>query len=280
MAYSTMLVHIETEAETAGLLQAATGLAKTFASHLTGLHISPRVHVPALVRGDVLDGILADQRRTAAGVAERLSVAFQHAATVAGVKSEWRVDEVLYQAASDVALHHTRAAELVILGQPDPEKPALERVDIAEDIILGAGRPVLLIPVQPPPPRIGGRVLVAWNDSRESARAVFDALPLLQRADSVHVLCDGPVAGSAKSAAKPAAAIVTALARSGIACTVTVLEQPPPDITATLLEHAARLGSDLIVMGSYGHSRLREYVFGGATRGMLQRMTVPVLMSH
>ncbi len=126
----------------------------------------------------------------------------------------------------------------------------------------------------------GKKVLVAWNARREAARAVFDALPLLQQADEVKVVWVNPQAEGAAPVDVPAGDICAALARHGVKCEATEVAHPRSGVGRTLLARAAEYGSDLLVMGCYGHSRLREFVLGGASRHVLEHMTIPVLMSH
>ena len=164
-----------------------------------------------------------------------------------------------------------------VLAQSEPGKlPAREL--IIEAALFESGRPVLVVPYI----QSGGlkldRVLVAWDGSRNAARAIADALPLLARAKAVEVVV---VAGEpGKSDELPGADIAHHLARHGLKVNLQKIVSPEVDVPNTLLSHAADAGTDFIVMGGYGHSRLREFVLGGATRGVLASMTVPVLMSH
>ena len=126
----------------------------------------------------------------------------------------------------------------------------------------------------------GKKVLVAWNARREAARAVFDALPLLQQAQEVKVIWVNPQDEGGVASDVPAGDICAALARHGVKCEATEVARPQTNVGRTLLMRAAEYGSDLLVMGCYGHSRLREFVLGGASRHVLDHMTIPVLMSH
>ena len=127
---------------------------------------------------------------------------------------------------------------------------------------------------------VGRRVLVAWNASREAARAVSDALPLLKRAGQVDVVAFEPGKSGAAHGEEPGADIALYLARHGVKVTVSRVDAPDLDVGNQLLSRAFDLSADLIVMGAWGHSRLRELVLGGVTRTVLESMTVPVLMAH
>jgi nucleotide-binding universal stress UspA family protein len=152
--------------------------------------------------------------------------------------------------------------------------------DFAEELVLSAGRPVLLIPYAGHFPEVGRRVLVAWNAGREAARAVTDALPLLARASIVQVVAFDPRKGGADHGDIPGADIALLLARHGVKVSIAQQQSKEVDVGNQILSRAADMQSDLIVMGAYGHSRLRELVLGGVTRTLLDTMTVPVLMSH
>jgi nucleotide-binding universal stress UspA family protein len=122
------------------------------------------------------------------------------------------------------------------------------------------------------------RVLVAWDGSRAATRAIGDAMPFLEKAKQVEVVIVGNK--PPKSDEAPGADLGQHLARHGIKTTVKRITAPDIDVQSAILSHAADSSADLIVMGGYGHSRLREFVLGGVTRGLLESMTVPVLMSH
>jgi nucleotide-binding universal stress UspA family protein len=148
------------------------------------------------------------------------------------------------------------------------------------NVMLASGRPVLAIPYAGQFEQIGERVLVAWNASREATRAVNDALPLLMGAKAVTILAVNPKHGIEGHGDVPAADIALHLARHGVKAEAAHTIAKDISEGDALLSYAADLGADLIVAGGYGHSRAREMVFGGATRTLLQEMTVPMLLSH
>jgi len=167
-------------------------------------------------------------------------------------------------------------ADLLILGQPDPDDPAAGELppDFLSSVLVDSGRPALVVPYAGPVAEIGQSVLVAWKETREAARAVSAALPWLVRARSVHAVAYGEeAAGSLRS-------LQAYLKAQGVTATVQHDAPEEDQVGERLLSRAADLGADLLVMGCYGHSRAREWVWGGATRSMLQSMTLPVLMSH
>jgi nucleotide-binding universal stress UspA family protein len=171
-----------------------------------------------------------------------------------------------------------RCVDLAIVGQLDPDHPPFgSAAPPPEQIVLSSGRPVLIVPYAARFQGIGDRVLLAWNGSREAARAVNDALPFLVKASSVTVLTVKPEAARAET---PNVDIVSHLARHGVQAEAAHTGATDIGVGVALLNHATEVCADLMVMGAYGHSRLRELVLGGATRSVLRRMTVPVLMSY
>jgi nucleotide-binding universal stress UspA family protein len=181
-----------------------------------------------------------------------------------------------------VGQREARLADLLIVGQEDQHDPAaFVAVGFVESIVLGSGRPVLVIPRVGRFSSVGGRVLVGWNGSREAARAISDALPFLRRAHAVTLVSCSLAGKSGDEWSTPPEYAVTWLAAHGVSANVHSLTvTAPADIGERLLSEAADLETGLIVAGAYGHSRFRELVLGGATRTLLSCMTVPVLFSH
>lgn len=175
-----------------------------------------------------------------------------------------------------------QAADLIIVGQADPENPlpAAART-LVEDILMTAGRPLLLIPYAGTFNQIGANVLIGWTPTRESARAVHDALPLLTPSAKVTVLTVEASRVGRDEDVVPTADIAEHLARHQLvvsaARTVVTDGLSPAD---ALLDYASDISADLLVVGGYGHSRTREMIMGGVTRDLLRHMTLPVLMSH
>ena len=171
--------------------------------------------------------------------------------------------------------------DLVIVGQPDPsEAEAARRRAVVDDVVLRSPRPTLLLPHAGRFDDVGQTALVAWDGSHGAARAVGDALPLLRRAGAVHVVVFDTQAGDGGAVDQsPAKGLVQWLSRHGIRAAGQV-RHPGSDVGNALLSHAADMGSDLLVMGSWGHGRLAERLLGGATRTVMESMTVPVMMSH
>ncbi|MDE2005558.1 MAG: universal stress protein [Rhodospirillales bacterium] len=203
---------------------------------------------------------------------------FRAALGAAGVDGEWIGGDADPPAALIRLAHH---ADLVVFRQPDPDSPKAGRMaELIEHVLLQAGRPLLLIPYAGRFEAVGRNVLIAWTDTRESARAVADALPLLAGADQVTALTIVSPGDAPAGDEPPAAALARHLRRHGVPATAQrSVTEDIPDADA-LLSYTCDLGADLLVMGGYGHSPLRERMLGGVTRSLLRHMTVPVLMSH
>jgi nucleotide-binding universal stress UspA family protein len=175
----------------------------------------------------------------------------------------------------------SRYADLLVVGQADSEDPATGALlqDLPESVILNGCCPVLVVPFAGHFAAIGNTVLVAWDGGMQAARAIRQALPLLACASRVVVAIADPVIGDDEHGEEPGADIALYLARQGVAVEVLVVASGG-DVGESLLAAADRVQADLLVMGAYGHARLREIMLGGATRTILQAATLPVLLSH
>jgi len=175
--------------------------------------------------------------------------------------------------------HRGRYADLLILGQHDPDNPlpACLPQDFCEAVLIDSGRPALVVPYIGVPATFGKVALVAWKNTRESARALSAALPMLLRCEHVHVVAWDEGDGSDREAPLD---IERYLCRHGIGIRIHRRDAAPKNIGDALLSLVADTSANLLVMGCYGHSRAREWVLGGATRAVLKSMTVPVLMAH
>ena len=170
-----------------------------------------------------------------------------------------------------------RRFDLSIVAQPEAEKAAVEKM-IVSGAIFDSGRPVIVVPYIQTAPFKLDRVMICWDNSRPAARAIADAMPLLGLARSTEVVT---VVEDALNEDEPDRAdIGQHLTRHGLSVNINRIVREKIDVASALLSHAADSGADLIVMGAYGHSRLREFILGGVTQSMLRSMTVPVLMSH
>jgi len=277
MTYKTILVHLDHRPRATVRLELAFRLAERFDSHVTALFAPGAAHLPsyAYAEGGPALRELIGQRQ--AEVAETARRKFQELAGRAGAgRAEWRVSQQEPDAAMRLS---ARYADLVIAGQPEAGDEGDLR-GLGEELALSAGRPVLFVPYAGTVADVGRRVLIAWDAGREAARAVTDALPFLQSAQSVEVTAFDPERRSRRHGEEPGADIGLYLARHGVKVSVARQSGAGFEVGSQILSRAADTSADLIVMGAFGHSRVRELVLGGATRTLLEAMTVPVLMSH
>lgn len=279
MTYKNIVVHVDNSLACKQRVALAIELTQTQNAHLVGLAPSGVMYLPFGAGGDVT-GLYYEQAATALReLAQKGIDAFEQQVVKAGVNSvEGRVVD---DDASMALTLHGRYADLVILGQNDPgtKGVAIDAV-LPQHVVLHVARPVLVVPYVGSFSNIGQKVMVAWDAGRESARAVADALPILKRAAQVQVLVFNAKKDTMDDHGQdPGTDIALFLARHGVKVEVSQ-EETGIDIGNALLSRMADYGSDLLVMGAYGHSRFRETVLGGVTKTILEHMTVPVLMSH
>ena len=278
MPIRDILVHLDAAPPSEARLALAAGLARQHGARLTGLVVI-EIALPPIALPDgggaALGPLLEAMRRDALAEAETIRQRFEETLARRGIAGEWRAVEGI---AAELVARHGRSADLLVLGQPTPDDGVPHATAVFEAVLFSSGRPVLMVPHAGHAVRIGRRALIAWNGRREAARAVHDALPLLVGAERVTVLTVG--AEPAAADADQVAGILAHLGRHDLPVAAEHAVAGDLDVATILLNRAAETGADLLVMGGYGHSRLRELVLGGATRGILRQMTLPVLMSH
>jgi len=280
MPFKTILVHCDADKKLAHRLGVATSLAEAHESHLVGLYVRPPFQPPVVFDSGftvAMEDFYRMYEETTDADQKKASSAFAQALKGKKVSSEWRQADGPID--SEFAMQ-ARYADLAIVGQSDPDAPIATPPDLPQYAALGSGRPVLVIPfvgVQKPP---GQNVLLCWNESRESARAAKDALPILKTASAVTALIVGGEGANAEGSRRSADRIEAWLGRHGVKGRAKLESGAASEVGGLILSRAADLGADLIVMGVYGHSRAREFVMGGASRTLLASMTVPVFMAH
>ena len=282
MTYRSILVPLDGEAECVARTATALALAKVMDSHVTGvaptelldtlssMSMSSTVaYLPMLARNELIER------------ATRAALAFDVACEMAGIASRRSVVEECDM--STALERRLRVNDLTVLTQPNPRSDNGQGFKVAqvESTLLASARPVLVLPYANAVETLGTNVLVAWDDSHAAARAVADALPLLRRAREVRILAFNQPSGPSDDVglSDDLSSLCEWLLRQGVEAQASV-EGTSIGIADALLSRASDLGADLIVMGAYGHSRWSERILGGATRGILASMTVPVLMSH
>lgn len=280
MSYKTILVHLNDERRVGQLIDVAGRVADMDEAHIIGLYVMPTtvVGMTTGIGARLAQGGRAAFREEAA----RIESAFYKAMQGRSVVGEWRVLEPTrdHPGVAEAVIEQARRADLVVASQMDPDWEWSLLLDVPDRLVIESGRPVLVVPYAGRFPGVGSRALVAWNGKREATRAVFDALPLLVHADSVKVLWIDPGEVAEGLGRTPGADLAAALARHGVRCEIGTSVTAGMDVGNDILSRLADFSADLLVMGCYGHSRFREFIWGGATRSIFRHMTVPVLMSH
>jgi nucleotide-binding universal stress UspA family protein len=255
----------------------AVSLASMFEAHIAGVAFVYDAIIPVTSAGYIPQEVIDVQRRDNEAAAKAAVRRFNAAVTRTGASAE---PLLLDSELGDAGRRFSRLAryfDLAVIGQPKPEASQVEAL-IAESTLFEAGRPVIMVPyVQKTPIKLD-QVMVCWDGGASAARAVGDAMPLLKRARNIEIVI--VASDRAKPTEIDGADIGRHLARHGLKVAVERIPGGDIDVGEALLSRAADFDADFMVMGAYGHSRLREFVLGGATRSILRSMTVPVLMSH
>jgi len=278
MAIRDILIVIDNPANVSRLLAPAAALAGGSGARVTGLYASRYPGEAAY--GDIAGWMqlvenYIEAQRTAAAAAE---AAFRGELGAKRLSGDWIYRE---SDPTDNAIALAALYDLVVLGQPEPEAEPTGALGLRpEAVVLGAGRPVLMVPYAGSFAEIGRRVMVAWSGTREAARALHDAMFALEGAEAVTVIEIEPAGEPTEAGSVTARDVAAALVRRGIAATAQTETAGDIAIDDLLLSRAADLAADLLVMGAYGHSRLREFVLGGVSRGIFRHMTLPVLLAH
>lgn len=279
MTYKTILVHVDESKHSLKRTQLAHQIASKFDAHITGIALTgiSRYIFESTDLGvgdpNIMLHLSALRER-----AEKAIEQFKQASAGLGIATT----ECLIandEANGGLGLR-ARYSDLIIIGQTNRDEPSPSVMsDFPEFMVVNSGRPVLVVPHNGETNSIGENCVIAWDGSREAARAVTDAIPLLKLSKLVQVLIINPEKQGDAHGEEPGADIALYLARHGIKIEVAT-RFGAHSTGSTILTACKELRADLLVMGGYGHSRFREMIMGGTTRTILEKMTIPVLMSH
>ena len=277
MPIKDILVHADSTETFESRLSYAIALAEQHGAHLTALYVIPEYPIPAYVGVPMGPVIIEESLKFETQEIEATRKKLASITDKTGFNVEWRQAQGDPTRILDI---QGRYFDLVILGQTDPRWSSEYATGQTDQLVVSLGRPALIIPfigAEAKPPK---HILVAWDGSSAAARALNDALPLLQNADLVEVMTVNPGKDSVNEGDVPAHDICLHLARHDVTVEARVSHATDISTADLFLSHACDMGADLMVMGAYGHSRVREFIFGGVTKHMLKHMTIPVLMSH
>jgi nucleotide-binding universal stress UspA family protein len=255
----------------------AISVAEAFGAHATAIAFAFEPILAPSVMGGLPPELIESQRAEGENAANALIAAFENGMNRAGLSVDARMIPMTLAGAADLFGQMARRFDLSIVRQAEPDGIAPQEL-IIEAALFESGRPVLIVPYIQREPLKLDRVLVCWDASRNAARAIGDAMPFLARAKATEIIV--VTADRAPTDELPGADIAHHLARHGLNVELKRIVTETRDVASTILSYAADSSADFIVMGGYGHSRLREFILGGATRGMLSAMTVATLMSH
>ena len=279
MTYKTIVIILDAP-ENAGIASDfGLALAAAHSAHVIGLHAEVVSAMPMVAPMEIPDPIavqaLQDMARTEAVGIEEL---FRNKAAAAGCSFEWRSFTSSVGYATQPILETVRSADLIIAVQADPANPSDAHIEV-ESFLFESGRPVLMVPYMRTAPMSIRRVLIAWNGSKEAARATFDALPFLMAADAVEVLSVDP-SENANQAAISGADLTATLIRHGVKATLSKTVSAEKSASQVIETRLVDDSVDLLVMGAYTHSRLWQMIFGGTTKAVLKSMTALTLLSR
>ena len=274
MALQDILVHLSSDQKNTARVDAAIKLAIQHDAHLTGLYAIPPVYLPTYAEAQIPNEILRKQEQELRAAADKVGLEFRAAIDKAGCAGEW----LCSKGYTDQLLNsQARYTDLLVLSQAEDARLVSTEAAVENHVIMGSARPVLFIPYIGLGDTLGKRVMIAWNGSQEAVRAINDALPILQQAEKVSVVAVNPPSSEGDI---PTADMCAHLARHHVKVEGDQVFAKDISVGDILLSRAADQGIDLLVMGAYGHTRLREAILGGVTKHMLEHMTIPILMSH
>jgi len=287
MALKDLLVHVD-QTERAGVrLRLAADLARRHGSQLTAIFVRElgpdQLHAQSiaelgLASADAIAAANLRIRRSLWEGAGRVRALVEEVGREYGIEIEWRC---LDGVASTLVPQHARFTDLCVLSQDVPIAASAAGYSFSEQLLFVTGRPVIFVPALGSFSTVGRHVLVAWNSSRASARAVNDALPIIERAEKVTVVAANATEFAARYSALPPQNMLEHLRRHGVEPDGIWLDKvPTASIAAAVLAKAHEVGADLIVAGAFGHPKLWEKIMGGVTCDLLARMSLPVLMSY
>jgi len=280
MSYRTILVHLEAKETSPQLLAVSTALARQHNAHLIALYVTPPPYFYVSPEYPVPTQLLEQHDNYHVENRAALKAEFERETSNSDFVAEWREITAASMSMELLITEVARTVDLVVLGQKCAEHEVYSARMSPEDIILACARPVIVVPTKTPAVNTINNILVAWDGQEQAVRALFDSLPLLREADNVRIHSVNAKSQARYRILTTPGELANTLSRHGVNVTLSESETAAGDVGEEILQYANDTGSDLLVMGAYGHTRIREYVFGGVTKKILGEMPIPVLMSH
>ena len=278
MSYKTIAVILQSKEDAQRVLDCAVPLAQAWGAHLVGIHAEPIPVAYSAAVGFPDVGVIETATEAAAERTKEVEALFTSRMKASDQSFDWHSLTSFSGDSSYAGATLSRAADLVIVAQRNPDWASDDAPSI-EGVLYESGRPVLVVPYAGPLTSAFSRILVSWNGSKEAARAVFDALPLIAEAEATEIfVVDPPEDGDEVGAS--ASALAAALSRHGAEVTVATEASGGRGVDEVIRDRVTATGADLLVLGAYSHSWLRQLLFGGVTRTVLHTMQVPSFMSH
>lgn len=280
MAYKTILVSLNEVSRVPELIAAAKVLGRTFGAHIAGFYVVPAVQVYPSVGFEAAPQVFEGNRTFFKDNAEKVRNTFEAAMKAEGLAFDFHLVDARTPIIADDVIAQGRSSDLILVSATNPDEVTGVERDFVEQTVMSAGRPVIVLPYKGDATLEFNEVVLGWDGGREASRAAFDAMPILAAAKKVRVVRADPQKDPSLRGAVPGADLAEALARHGVKAEAQGFPTDGMDAGQALMRCASDCGAGMIVMGAYAHSRLTEFIFGGATRFVLTRLNRPVFMSH
>jgi len=280
VSFRTILVNLNETTNNAAVMAVAVEIARRFDAYLKGLYVIPAVRIYPSARYEPIPVMFEAHRDYFDQQAKSVETAFDAALVGVPVGKGFHIERSPSPLICDSVLKLGRACDLIMVSQTEVTSKRGVELDFVPRVAVAAGRPVMVIPLEPSLRSQSETVVIGWNASREAARVVFDSLPLLRSARTVHVVWVDPPSEARRRSSPPGEDIALSLRSHGVMAVASPIVTDGENAGETLLKKARDLGAGLLVIGAYGRSRLSEFVLGGVTRTVLRQMRCPVLLSH
>jgi nucleotide-binding universal stress UspA family protein len=280
MSFRTILANLNETANNATVIATASVLGREFEAGVTGHYVVPAAPVYPAARHEPIPEMFETHRDYFRRQSASVAAAFKGGLPHNSARHLVRIENSASPLIADSVVERGRCFDLILLSKVDAKSELGVELDFVPNVAVAVGRPVIVVPFDVPLASLPETVIIGWNGSREAARAVFDSIPFLKRAKTVHIVSVESTAERSRSETGTGEGIVAALDAHGIKVAINPIEGAGETAGGVLLRKAADAGAGLVVIGAYGHSRLREFILGGVTRTVLREMKCPVLLSH